>query len=92
MNESPSDFNFQLSELTSKLAGMVAERLSYWSKNLEPNERRRIIEMVENQLPTVIANSVAKSASLHSAGGVEYFEQNLENMADAYAKKFVGKL
>lgn len=88
----PSDFNIQLSELTIKLAGMVAERLAYWSKDIDPNRRRQIMEMIEGQLPDIISNTVAKSASLHSTRGVEYFEQNLESMADAYAKKFIGKI
>lgn len=90
--DKPSDFNTQLSQLTTKLAGMVAERLAFWSKDIDPRKRHQIMEMIEGQLPEIIANTVAKSASLHSVRGVEYFEQNLENMADAYAKKFIGKI
>lgn len=90
--QSPSDFNNQLSELAIKLSGMVAERLAWWSKDIDPNERNRILNMIEGQLPDIIANSIAKSPSLHSAAGVEYFEQNLESYADAYAKKFIGKI
>lgn len=91
MNQ-PSDFNVQLSDLAIKLSGMVAERLAWAARDMEPNERRRILDMIEGQLPDIIANSIAKAPSLHSPSGVEYFEQNLENYADAYAKKFVGKI
>lgn len=90
--QSPSDFNSQLSELAIKLSGMVAERLAWWSKDMNPPDRQSILEMIEEQLPDIIANTIAKSPSLHSNGGVAYFEKNLESYADAYAKKFIGKI
>jgi hypothetical protein len=86
-----SDFNRQLGDLAVQLSGMVAERLAHWSKDMSPNERRRILDMIEGQLPNIIANSISKTPSLHNAAGVDYFQQNLENYADAYAKKFLGK-
>jgi len=88
---SPSDFNGQLADLAVQLSGMVAERLAYWSKDMNPGERRRILDMIEGQLPDIIANSIAKAPSLHSAAGVDYFQQNLESYADSYARKFIGK-
>ena len=88
---SPADFNGQLADLTVRLTGMVAERLAHWSKDMEPGERRRILEMIEHQLPTVITNAIAKTASLHSASGVEYFEQQLESWADHWARRFCGR-
>ena len=87
----PGEFNTQLADLTAKLTGMVAERLAMWSKDMEPGERRRILEMIEGQLPDVVSNTIAKSPSLHSASGVKYLEENLENWADSWAKKFIGK-
>jgi len=90
--QTPGDFNRQLGELATTLAVMVAERLAYWSKDIDPNERRRILDMIEGQLPDIISNSIAKSPSLHSPSGVHYFEENLESFADAYAKKFIGKI
>ena len=90
--ERPSDFNAQLGELAARLCGMVAERLAYWSKDMNPPERQGILRMIEEQLPGIVANTIAKSPTLHSADGVAYFEQNLESYADAYAKKFVGKI
>lgn len=87
----PGDFNSQLADLTVRLTGMVAERLAYWSKDMEPNERRRALQMIEDQLPTVISNSIAKTASLHSNDGVKYLEENLESWADSFAKRFVSK-
>jgi len=88
---SPSDFNSQLADLAVQLAGMVAERIAHWSKDMNPSERRRILDMIETQLPDIIANSIAKAPSLHSPTGVDYFQQNLQNYADSYAKKFIGK-
>ena len=87
----PGDFNSQLSELTVRLSSMVAERLAYWSRNIDPRQRQQILDMVEDNLPTVIANTIAKTPSLHSASGVQYLEENLEDWADAWAKKFIGK-
>lgn len=87
----PGEFNTQLSELTAKLTGMVAERLAMWSKDMDPRERSRILNMIEEQLPNVVANSIAKSPSLHSAHGVKYLEENLDNWADSWARKFIGK-
>lgn len=88
----PGDFNLQLGELATKLAGMVAERLAWWSRDMNPPERQRILNMIEGQLPDIIASTIAKSPTLHSSQGVEYFEQNLEGFADSYAKKFIGKI
>lgn len=90
--QSPGDFNAQLGELAVKLSGMVAERLAWWSRDMGAPERQRILNMIEGQLPDIIANSIAKAPSLHSPSGVEYFEQNLESYADSYAKKFIGKI
>jgi hypothetical protein len=87
----PADFNSQLSDLTAKLTGMVAERLAQWSKDMDPGERHRILEMIEGQLPNVVANTIAKTPSLHSASGVKYLEENLDNWADTWARKFIGK-
>lgn len=91
MMDKPGEFNTQLADLAAKLTGLVAERLAHWSRDMDPGERRRILEMIEGQLPDVIANTVAKSPSLHSANGVKYMEANLENWADAWAKRFIGQ-
>lgn len=88
---SPGDFNNQLSDLTAQLSTMVAERLAHWSRDIEPRQRQQILDMVENNLPTVIANTIAKTPSLHSASGVQYLEEHLEEWADTWAKKFIGK-
>ena len=87
----PGDFNTQLADLTVKLTGLVAERLAYFSKDMNPGERHRILEMIESQLPTVISNAIAKSPSLHSDKGVKYFEENLDNWADTWTRKFINK-
>ncbi len=88
----PGDFNSQLADLTVQLCGMVAERLAHWSRDSDPSDRRKILEMVESNLPNVITNTIAKTPSLHSASGVAYLEENLESYADDFAKKFIGKI
>lgn len=87
----PSDFKIQLVDLTVKLTSLVAERLAYWSKDMQPNERRKILDMIEGQLPDVVSNTIAKTPSLHSDSGCKYLEENLESWADVWAKKFIGK-
>lgn len=87
----PGEFNSQLAELTALLSSKVAERLAMWSRNMEHRERQQIMDMVENNLPVVIANTIAKTASLHSAAGVKYLEEHLEDWADTWARKFIGK-
>lgn len=87
----PGDFNNQLTDLTVQLSAMVAERLAHWSRDLEPRQRQQILNMIESNLPTVIANTIAKTPSLHSASGVQYLEEHLEEWADTWAKKFIGR-
>lgn len=87
----PGDFNNQLADLTVQLSTMVAERLAYWSRDLEPRQRQQILNMIESNLPTVISNTIAKTPSLHSASGVQYLEEHLEEWADTWAKKFIGR-
>lgn len=69
---------------------MVAEKLSYASINLDRNERRRINDMIENDLPTVVTNSIAKSPSLNTADGVKYMETHLDEWSNDWTKKFLG--
>lgn len=87
----PADYQIQLADLTAKLTGMVAERIAYASKDMAPNERGRILDMIEGQLPSVIANTIAKSPSLHSDSGVKYLEEHLEDWAESWTRKFLGK-
>jgi hypothetical protein len=85
----PGDFKSQLDDLTARLCVMVAERLEQWTRDTDPSSRYRIINMIEDNLPTIISNAVAKSPSLHSPAGVEYLEKNLDSWADDFAKKFI---
>lgn len=87
----PSDYQIQLADLTAKLCGMVAERLAYATRDMSPNERAKILDMIEGQLPIVVTNTIAKTPSLHSDSGVKYLEENLESWAAAWTRKFVGK-
>lgn len=87
----PGEFNTQLSELTITLSAMVAEKLAYASRDINPRQRQQILDMIENKLPIVIANTIAKTPSLHSESGVKYLEENLDNWADEWANKFLGR-
>jgi hypothetical protein len=92
--ELPGDYNSQLTELTAKLSSMVAERLFMWCRNnnnMSAADRKHITDMIENNLPIVISNTIAKSPSLYSANGVKYMEQHLEDWADSWARKFIEK-
>jgi hypothetical protein len=86
-----AEFNHQLQELTVRLCSVIAEKLAYVSQNLEGAERLRVTRMIEDDLPTVVSNTIAKTLSLHSAKGVEWLEQNLDSMADTYCRKFMGR-
>jgi len=85
----PGDFNSQLAELSARLSVAVAERLAMWSKDMDYNERQRVLRMIEENLPVVISNTIAKTASLHSASGVKYLEEHLDEWADSWAKRFI---
>ena len=87
----PSDFNTQIVDLTVKLTGMVAERLAWASRDMNPPDRKRVLDMIEHNLPTVISNVISKTTTLHSAHGVEYLEQQLETWADHWTKKLIGQ-
>lgn len=91
MNHDINSINSQLADLTSRLCAAVAERLAQWTRDVDPQERKRIIAMIEENLPTVIANTIAKTASLHSPQGVAHLEQNLDKWADDFARKFIEK-
>ena len=85
----PGDFKKQLEDLAVILCQKVAERLEMWSKNLDIHHRQNILTMIENDLPVVVANTIAKTASLHSSSGVQYLEQHLDDWADSFAKRLV---
>jgi hypothetical protein len=87
----PSDYKRQLEDLTAKLCSMIAERIAYGAKDMNPPERKKIMEMIETNLPTVVTNSIAKTPSLHNASGVKYLEEHLEEWADSWAKRFAGR-
>ncbi len=89
--EDPTQFRTQLADLTVKLTSMVAERIAFWSKDIDPSDRNRILQMIEGNLPDVIANTIAKTPSLHSSEGVVYMEQNLNDWADSWARRFITK-
>jgi hypothetical protein len=85
----PGEYKSQLVDLSVRLSTGVAERLAMWSKDMDPNERRKVLTMIEEHLPIVIANTIEKTASLHSASGVKYLEEHLDEWADSWARRFI---
>ncbi len=89
--ENPTEFKSQLIELAAILAANVAEKLAVWSKDMEPRERLRILDMIEGQLPNIIFNTIQKTPSLHNSEGVAYLSRNIEDWSTNFSRKFIGK-
>lgn len=86
---SNTDIHTQLTELAVELTGKVAELLAYAAKDMEPLQRQKIYEMIEDNLPTVVTNTVMQTTSLHSSGGVDYLKSNLEAFAHQFTQRFI---
>lgn len=84
-----TDIGTQLQELAVVLATRVAELLSVASKTLEPEKRQKIEEMIEDNLPTVIANTLYKTTALHSSGGIDHLKENLDHYSEQFARMFL---
>lgn len=81
----------QFEELAVKLASRVAEMIQESSMTLESVERKRIESMLENELPTIVFNSLMKSGSMKTQEGLKYLDDNFEKFALMYYKKILGK-
>ena len=90
--QTPGDYKSQLAELTVQLCGRVSEKLYTSIENVSPSEKSRIINMIEDQLPTVITNAIAKTPSLHTDTGIDQLHRNLDDWAENFARQFLGRL
>lgn len=59
------------------------------SKDLEPSKREKIVEMIENQLPTVVVNTLMKTQVLHSPKGIDHLRENIEEYSMQFTQMFI---
>lgn len=84
-----TNIHTQLTELAVELTGKVAELLAHAARDMEPTQRQKVYEMIENNLPTVVTNTVMQTTVLHTPGGVDYLKNNLESFAHQFAERFI---
>jgi hypothetical protein len=84
-----TDIHTQLTELAVEITIKVAEMLAYAAKNMVPSEREKIHAMLEENLPTVVTNTIFKTTQLHSQQGVDHLRKNLENYAHQIAQSII---
>jgi predicted chitinase len=83
------DIISQLSELAVKITLQVAEMLSTASKGMPPDKRNKVDQMIQEQLPDVVLNSLFKTQVLHSPKGIEHLKENLDYYATQIAQRFI---
>jgi len=79
----------QLEELAVGIVSRVSEMLYVASKDLEPSKREKIVEMIENQLPTVVVNTLMKTQVLHSPKGIDHLRENIEEYSMQFTQMFI---
>ena len=80
----------QLEELAVRLTSQVAELLAVAAKTLDDGEKRqKILAMIESDLPTVIVNTLYKTPSLHSPGGIDHLRANLDEYSEQFSRMFL---
>jgi hypothetical protein len=79
----------QLEELAVGIVTRVSEMLYVASKDLEPIKREKIVEMIENQLPTVVVNTLMRTTALHTPKGIDHLRENIEEYAQQFAQSFL---
>lgn len=84
-----TDLVTQLSELAVELTSKVAELLAYAAKDVPPEQRAKIYAMLEDDLPTVVINTLMKTTPLHSAKGIEHLKKNLDTYAHQFSQRFI---
>ena len=84
-----TDLNTQLTELSSLLTGRVAEILAYAARSMASDQQQKIYQMIQENLPTVIVDTVMKTTSMHSTQGVDHLRANLDEYANQFATRFI---
>ncbi len=78
-----------LSELAVTITLRVAEMLSSASKNMNPEQRERVDQMIETNLPDVVLNTLFKTTILHSPKGIDHLKENLDYYCQQFAESFI---
>ena len=84
-----TDIATKLQEMAVILSTRVAELLFVASKDLPPPQKAKITEMIENDLSTVIVNTLYKTTALHSPKGIDHLKENLDNYSEQFARMFL---
>jgi hypothetical protein len=89
-NKDSAGLETQLQEMAVLLATQVAELLSIAAKSIDNGaQKEKINEMIENDLPTVICNTLMKTPALHSQGGINHLRENLGEYSEKFAHMFL---
>lgn len=84
-----TDIQTSLAELAQTITVRVAETLSHASKDMEPDKRQAIDEMIQTQLPDVILNTLYKTTVLHTAKGIDHLKENVDYYVLQFAQRFI---
>lgn len=84
-----TDIRTQLEELAVVITTRVADMLANASKDLEPLKRQQILGMLEEQLPTVVVNTLMKTQILHSPKGIDHLRENIDDYSTQFAQMFL---
>lgn len=82
----------QLEDYAARLSADVAEQLYNSIKHADPSTKKKLEEMIENDLPKIVVGSFQKSPSLRTPKGMEYLQQNYNKMVDNYTNMILGKI
>lgn len=78
-----------LAELAVTLTVRVAETLSHASRDMAPQARQQIDEMIQTQLPDVILKSLYQTEILHTSQGIDHLRENLDYYVIQFAQRFI---
>jgi hydroxypyruvate isomerase len=85
------DIYTQLGEISVELATRVAELLAVAARRL-PDDKQRVVEaMINDKIPLVISNTLAKTTALHSTRGVDHLRSNLDSYAENFAQQILSQ-
>lgn len=84
-----TNISTQLEELAVSIVTRVSEMLYVASKDLEPSKREKIVEMIENQLPTVVVNTLFRTEALHTPKGIDHLRENIEDYSMQFTQMFI---
>jgi hypothetical protein len=84
-----TDIHEQLTDIAIDITGRVAELLAVAIKDLDPQARGPIEQMIEENLPVVVTNMIFKTTVLHSAEGANHLKSNVDHYAHQIAQTLI---